>query len=81
MILSNIISLVILISGVIFVIIVAFIKGFILSKYEFECSECNKRFYPKWYQVMFETHFNDYFRIKCPHWGKKKYQRIINDKM
>ena len=63
--------------GIVFVIIFTLIKGIILSKHKFICSECNKEFYPKWYQVMFETHFNNYFKIKCPHCGKKEFHRSI----
>lgn len=63
--------------GLVFVIIFTLIKGIILSKHKFICSECNKEFYPKWYQVMFETHFNNYFKIKCPHCGKKEFHRSI----
>lgn len=74
-------TLLISIGGLVFIIIVALIKGFLLSKRKFMCSNCNKEFYPKWYQVMFETHFNEYFRIRCPHCNKKKYQRILDEKM
>lgn len=81
MILTNIVSLLILIISAIIVIPLIFLKGFILAKHQFECSHCNKTFYPKWYQVMFETHFNEYFRIKCPYCKKKKYHRIIDGKM
>ena len=62
----------------IFVMVLALIKGLILSKHKFVCSKCNEEFHPKWNQVMFETHFGEYFRIKCPHCGKKAYQRIID---
>ena len=72
--------LVLIISGgaFIFAILVALIKGLILSKHKFICSECNKEFYPKWYQVMFESHFGEYCRIKCPHCGKKKFHRCVD---
>ena len=63
--------------GLVFVIIFTLIKGTILSKHKLICSECNKEFYPKWYQVMFETHFNNYFKIKCTHCGKKEFHRSI----
>lgn len=62
----------------IFAMVFALIKGLILSKHKFICSECNEEFYPKWYQVMFESHFGHYFRIRCPHCGKKAYQRSID---
>ena len=71
-------SLIILGCGLIFAMIVALIKGIVLSKHKFMCSECNKEFYPKWYQVMFESHFGEYFRIKCPHCGKKAFHRNID---
>ncbi len=61
----------------VFSMIVALIKGIVLSKHKFICSECNKEFYPKWYQVMFETHFGEYFKIKCPHCKKKAFHRSI----
>lgn len=72
------ISLIILGCAAIFIIITALLKGIILSKHKFICSQCNKEFYPKWYQVMFEIHFGEYFKIKCPHCGKKEYHRSIN---
>ena len=62
----------------VFAMIVALIKGIVLSKYKFICSECNKEFYPKCYQVMFETHFGHYFRIRCPHCKKKAFHRSID---
>ena len=71
-------SLLILGCAFVFVMIVALIKGIVLSKHKFICSECNKEFYPKWYQVMFETHFGEYFKIKCPHCGKKAFYRSID---
>ena len=78
---EQILTLTISLGGLVFIIIVALIKGFLLSKRKFICSHCGKEFYPKWYQVMFETHFNDYFKIRCPHCDKKKYQKIIDEKM
>ena len=63
---------------VVFILIFAFIKGIILSNHKFLCSECNKEFFPKWFQVMYESHHFEYFRIKCPHCGKKKYHRCID---
>ena len=75
-----VLKLTLIICGIAFVfaIIVALIKGFILSNHKFICSECNKEFYPKWYQVMFESHFGEYCRIKCPHCGKKRYHRCVD---
>ncbi len=61
-----------------FIVVFALIKGLILSKHKFRCCMCNKEFYPKWYQVMFETHYFEYFRIRCPHCGKKEYHRSID---
>ena len=78
---EQVLTLLISIGGLVFIIIVALIKGFLLSKRKFTCSNCNKEFYPKWYQVMFETHFNEYFRIRCPHCNKKKYHKINDGKM
>ena len=72
------ISFVMLIGALILIIVVAFIKGLILSKHKFRCCMCNKEFYPKWYQVMFEAHYFEYFRIRCPHCGKKEYHRSID---
>ena len=57
------------------VVLASLIKGIILSKHKFICSQCNKEFYPKWYKMMFEQHFNDYYKIKCPHCGEKKFNR------
>lgn len=72
------ISFVMLIGALIFIIVCAFIKGLILSKHKFRCCMCNKEFYPKWYQVMFETHYFEYFKIRCLHCGKKEYHRCID---
>ncbi|HPA98991.1 MAG TPA: hypothetical protein PKY72_06065 [Bacilli bacterium] len=70
----------IIISGAILLsLLIALIKGIYLSKKRFICSECNQEFYPKWYQVMFEMHYFEYFRIKCPHCGKKKFHRCIDE--
>ena len=44
------VRLFLIILGCAFVLIVALIKGIVLSKHKFICSECNKEFYPKWYQ-------------------------------
>lgn len=74
----NKISLTIIIVAVIFIVVFAFIKGLVLSKHKFRCSMCNEEFYPKWYQVMYESHYFEYFRIRCPHCGKKKYHRSID---
>lgn len=71
-------SLIIIIGAIIFIIVFAFIKGSILSKHKFRCSMCNEEFYPKWYQVMYEAHYFEYFKIRCPHCGKKKYHRSID---
>lgn len=62
---------------VVFILIFAFVKGMILSNHKFRCSECNKDFYPQWYQVMFESHYFEYFKIRCPHCGMKKYHKLI----
>lgn len=72
------ISFVMLIGALIFIILGAFIKGLILSKHKFRCCMCNKEFYPKWYQVMYELHYFEYFKIRCPHCGKKEYHRSID---
>lgn len=66
------------IASIIFLLVLVLIKGLTLSKHKFKCSQCNKEFYPKWYQVMFETHSGEYFRIKCPHCKKKKYHKAID---
>lgn len=75
---TTILVLIILGGAFIFAILVDLIKGIVLSKHKFICSECNKEFYPKWYQVMFESHFGDYCRIKCSHCGKKKFHRCVD---
>ena len=74
-------TLINIILAIVIIVVVILIKGIMLSKRKFICSYCNKEFYPKWYQVMFETHFFDYFKIKCPHCGKKKYHKIENGKI
>ncbi len=72
------ILLIILVPTAAFCILFSFIKGIVLSKHRFLCSQCNKEFYPKWYQVMFESHFGEYYKIKCPHCNKKEYHRSID---
>lgn len=67
--------LIILGCGIGIVVLTSLIKGIILSKHKFICSQCNKEFYPKWYKIMFEQHFNDYYKIKCPHCGEKQFNR------
>lgn len=71
-------SLFIIIGVIVFIVVFAFIKGLVLSKHKFRCSMCNEEFYPKWYQVMYESHYFEYFKIRCPHCGKKKYHRSID---
>lgn len=68
----------IIIGVIIFILIFAIIKGIILSRHSFRCSVCGKEFKPKWYQVMFELHYFEYFKIRCPHCGKKKYHKYID---
>lgn len=71
-------SLFIIIGVIVFIVVFAFIKGLVLSKHKFRCSMCNEEFYPKWYQVMYESHYFEYFKIRCPYCGKKKYHRSID---
>lgn len=72
-----VITMLIPIISLILVFLIALIKGIVLSKYQFVCSCCDKEFHAKWYQLMFESHFGEYFRIRCPHCNEKKYHRCL----
>ncbi|MBE6836723.1 MAG: hypothetical protein E7509_01825 [Ruminococcus sp.] len=50
---------------------VLLLQGISLSKKDFFCKNCNYRFNRKWYQVIFLTHFENEFSVKCPQCGKK----------
>lgn len=60
------ITLYIIIGAIIFTLVIAYIGGLILSKHTFCCLKCDHRFKPKIHQVMFESHFGNKHRMKCP---------------
>ena len=64
-------------AALILIIIVALLKGIILSKHNFKCTHCDQVFNPKFYQVMFESHFVNNYIVKCP---KCKRKRVCIDK-
>lgn len=47
------------------------LQGVVLSKKDFCCSACSHRFRKKWYQLMFLTHYENEYSVKCPECNKK----------
>lgn len=42
-----------------------------LSKKSFKCKHCAKEFNVKWTELVFVTHYDDEYSIKCPYCNKK----------
>ena len=51
--------------------VVLLYQGIALSKMDFVCKDCNHRFNKKWYQLIFLTHFENEYSVKCPQCNKK----------
>ena len=45
--------------------------GIYRSRHDFVCSECGKRFHPKWYNSAITIHFGSRLLLKCPHCGHR----------
>ena len=46
----------------------------------YECKECHQTFVPTYLQVLFAPHINRTRYMKCPHCGKKAYQKKVISK-
>lgn len=42
-----------------------------LSKHTFRCKTCSKSFCTKWTKLIFATHYENEFNIKCPYCKEK----------
>jgi DNA-directed RNA polymerase subunit RPC12/RpoP len=46
----------------------------------YECKECHQTFVPTYLQVLFAPHINRTRYMKCPHCGKRAYQKKVISK-
>ena len=46
----------------------------------YECKECGHKYIPTFWQVLFAPHVNRTRYMKCPHCGKRSYQRKVISK-
>lgn len=46
----------------------------------YECKECHQTFVPTYFQVLFAPHINRTRYMKCPHCGKRAYQKKVISK-
>ena len=46
----------------------------------YECKECHQTFVPSYSQVLFAPHINRTRYMKCPHCGKRAYQKKVISK-
>jgi len=70
---------VIAIPVIIFFAIVCFAAGKIIASKKYVCPECNKEFYPKWWNAALSVHINDDRVFKCPHCKKKSFCHISKE--
>ena len=60
-----------IIMAVIIIVFVLVMQGIILSRKDFSCPVCSHKFRKKWYQLMFLTHYENEYSVKCPECNKK----------
>lgn len=58
---------------VVLIFAVLYAVGKYISKKKYVCPNCNKTFYPKWWEAAFSLHVNDDRVLKCPHCKKKSF--------
>lgn len=60
------------------VIIVIIAQGISLSKKSFVCSVCGHKFKREWFKLLFLTHYENEYSVRCPECGKK-YTNAVDD--
>lgn len=59
---------------------VCLVQGITLSKKDFVCPKCSHRFQNKWYELIFLTHYENEFSVKCPECSSKRTRAVDREK-
>ena len=65
---------------VIFIVAILFCVRIEQKAGYYECKECHQKFVPTFKQVLFAPHINRTRYMKCPHCGKRAYQKKVISK-
>lgn len=65
---------------VVFIVVILFCVLIEQKAGYYECKECHQKFIPTYLQVLFAPHVNRTRYMKCPHCGKKAYQKKVISK-
>ena len=74
MILMMVVSFVVFVVAILFCVLIEQKAGY------YECKECHQTFVPTYLQVLFAPHVNRTRYMKCPHCGKRAYQKKVISK-
>ena len=74
MILMMVVGFVVFMVAILFCVLIEQKAGY------YECKECHQTFVPTYSQVLFAPHFNRTRYMKCPHCGKRAYQKKVISK-
>lgn len=74
MILMMVVGFVVFMVAILFCVLIEQKAGY------YECKECHQTFVPTYLQVLFAPHVNRTRYMKCPHCGKKAYQKKVISK-
>ena len=74
MILMMVVGFVVFVVAILFCVLIEQKAGY------YECKECHQTFVPTYLQVLFAPHVNRTRYMKCPHCGKRAYQKKIISK-
>ena len=74
MILMMVVGFVVFMVAILFCVLIEQKAGY------YECKECHQTFVPTYLQVLFAPHINRTRYMKCPHCGKKAYQKKVISK-
>ena len=74
MILMMVVGFVVFMVAILFCVLIEQKAGY------YECKECHQTFVPTYLQVLFAPHINRTRYMKCPHCGKRAYQKKVISK-
>ena len=74
MILMMVVGFVVFVVAILFCVLIEQKAGY------YECKECHQTFVPTYLQVLFAPHVNRTRYMKCPHCGKRAYQKKVISK-
>ena len=74
MILMMVVGFVVFVVAILFCVLIEQKAGY------YECKECHQTFVPTYLQVLFAPHINRTRYMKCPHCGKRAYQKKVISK-